>query len=129
MSRRAAGTPEPALNQNVTIRGWQEGDGSVELVRSRDADAHPGTPARGRAGAPSTPDADGAATPAAGHAGTTMAGQPPGRSRNEVAMELIFLILALIVLDLAAARRGVSSIEDWNHPEWQRRKVWRGLGS
>jgi hypothetical protein len=41
-------------------------------------------------------------------------------------MELMMVVLALVVLDLAAARWGVSSVEDLDHPEWQRRKLWRG---
>jgi hypothetical protein len=35
---------------------------------------------------------------------------------------LLVLLLALIVLDLAARRWGVNSTEDFNSPEWDRRK-------
>ncbi len=44
-------------------------------------------------------------------------------------MELMLLLAALVVVDLLAARRGADSVEDWNHPEWQRRKAWRGFGA
>ena len=37
---------------------------------------------------------------------------------------LLIILLALIVLDLAARRWGVNSTEDFNSPEWDRRKDW-----
>lgn len=38
-------------------------------------------------------------------------------------MAIVFvLLLAFIVLDLAAGRWGVNSTEDFNSPEWNRRK-------
>jgi len=40
-------------------------------------------------------------------------------------MAIAFVIIfALIVLDLAAGRWGVNSTEDFNSPEWNRRKNW-----
>ena len=36
---------------------------------------------------------------------------------------LLVILLPLIVLDLAARRWGVNSTEDFNSPEWSRRKV------
>ena len=37
---------------------------------------------------------------------------------------LLVILLALIVLDLTARRWGVNSTEDFNSPEWSRRKDW-----
>ncbi len=37
---------------------------------------------------------------------------------------LLVILLALIILDLAARRWGVNSTEDFNSPEWSRRKDW-----
>jgi hypothetical protein len=43
-------------------------------------------------------------------------------------MELVLVILlALIVLDLAAKRWGFNSTEDFNSPEWNRRKDWGAI--
>ena len=35
---------------------------------------------------------------------------------------LLVILLALIVLDIAARRWGATSTEDFNSPEWSRRK-------
>jgi hypothetical protein len=40
---------------------------------------------------------------------------------------LLVILLALIVLDLAARRWGANSTEDFNSPEWSRRKVWGAI--
>ncbi len=37
---------------------------------------------------------------------------------------LLVIIFALIILDLASRRWGVNSTEDFNSPEWNRRKNW-----
>ena len=37
---------------------------------------------------------------------------------------LLVILLALIILDLAAKRWGANSTEDFNSPEWNRRKDW-----
>ena len=43
-------------------------------------------------------------------------------------MELVLvLLLAMIVLDLAARRWGANSTEEFNSPEWDRRKDWGAI--
>jgi hypothetical protein len=43
-------------------------------------------------------------------------------------MEIVLvLLLAFIVLDLAVWRWGVDSTEDFNSPEWNRRKNWGAI--
>ena len=43
-------------------------------------------------------------------------------------MEMLLVILiALIILDIAARRWGVNSTEDFNSPEWSRRKEWGAI--
>jgi len=45
----------------------------------------------------------------------------------ELWMELLAGLAALLAFDLAALRWGVSSREDVDHAEWQRRRDWRGF--
>jgi hypothetical protein len=40
---------------------------------------------------------------------------------------LLVIVIALIILDLAARRWSVNSTEDFNSPEWDRRKNWGGI--
>ncbi len=40
---------------------------------------------------------------------------------------LLVIVIALIILDLAARRWGVNSTEDFNSPEWNRRKNWGAI--
>jgi len=40
---------------------------------------------------------------------------------------LLAILLALIVLDLAARRWGANSTEEFNSPEWDRRKDWGAI--
>lgn len=40
---------------------------------------------------------------------------------------LLVILLALIVLDIAAKLWGVNSTEDFNSPEWSRRKNWGAI--
>jgi hypothetical protein len=40
---------------------------------------------------------------------------------------LLVIVIALIVLDLAARRWGVNSTDDFNSPEWSRRKDWGAI--
>jgi hypothetical protein len=40
---------------------------------------------------------------------------------------LLVLLLSLIILDFAARRWGVNSTEDFNSPEWDRRKNWGAI--
>ena len=43
-------------------------------------------------------------------------------------MEMLLVILiALIILDIAARRWGANSTEDFNSPEWSRRKEWGAI--
>ena len=43
-------------------------------------------------------------------------------------MELVLIILlAFIVLGLAAGRWGFNSTDDFNSPEWNRRKDWGAI--
>jgi hypothetical protein len=42
-------------------------------------------------------------------------------------MELVFILLGLVLLDLAAMRWGADSVEGVDNGEWSRRKYWRGL--
>jgi hypothetical protein len=43
-------------------------------------------------------------------------------------MEIVLVILLMfIVLDLAAWRWGVDSTENFNSPEWNRRKNWGAI--
>ena len=43
-------------------------------------------------------------------------------------MEIVLVILlALVVLDIAARRWGVNSTENFNSPEWNRRKNWGAI--
>jgi hypothetical protein len=39
-------------------------------------------------------------------------------------MELLILLMALVVLDLAAMRWGFNSIDPLDSPEWERRRNW-----
>ena len=39
-------------------------------------------------------------------------------------MELLVLLIAIIVLDIAAIRWGVDSRDDIQSPEWERRLQW-----
>jgi len=41
---------------------------------------------------------------------------------------LVLLLVALLALDYAAVRWGVSSIDGVDSPEWERRRRWRGYG-
>ena len=41
---------------------------------------------------------------------------------------IIFGIVGLVLLDLASLRLGYNSIEDWDSPEWERKRLWRGFG-
>ncbi len=45
--------------------------------------------------------------------------------KNMVA--LCFLLIALIVLDIAALQRGANSSDGINSPEWERRQNWPGF--
>jgi len=40
---------------------------------------------------------------------------------------LLVILLALIVLDIAARLWGANSTEDFNSPEWSRRKNWGAI--
>ena len=42
-------------------------------------------------------------------------------------MDAIVVLLALCGLAIAARRWGVDSTDDFNSPEWERRRRWRGL--
>lgn len=42
-------------------------------------------------------------------------------------MEMIFFILLLIVLGIAANRWGANSLDDLDSPEWERRQRWYGF--
>lgn len=42
-------------------------------------------------------------------------------------MEFLMLLIALVLLDLAATRWGVFSIEGPNSAEWERRQRWYGF--
>lgn len=42
-------------------------------------------------------------------------------------MEVLFVLLVLVLLDLAASRWGADSVEGVNNVEWLRRKDWRGF--
>jgi len=42
-------------------------------------------------------------------------------------MEVLFVVLVLVLLDLAASRWGVDSVEGVESTEWARRKYWRGF--
>ena len=43
-------------------------------------------------------------------------------------MEIVLvLLLAFIVIDLAAWRWGVNSTENFNSPEWNKRKNWGAI--
>jgi hypothetical protein len=44
-------------------------------------------------------------------------------------LAIIAAILALVAFDVASLRRGASSIEGFNSPEWDRRRAWRGFSS
>ncbi len=46
----------------------------------------------------------------------------------ELLFETLFVLLGLAVLDLAALKWGKDSVEDFNDPEWARRRAWRGFG-
>ena len=41
-------------------------------------------------------------------------------------MELVVFLSTLLALAFAALRWGVSSVEDLDNVEWQRRRQWRG---
>ncbi|HUS14442.1 MAG TPA: hypothetical protein VM536_05405 [Chloroflexia bacterium] len=45
----------------------------------------------------------------------------------EVLMEVLAGLAVLAAFDLAALRWGVSSREEVDHAEWQRRRTWRGF--
>jgi len=40
---------------------------------------------------------------------------------------LLVILIALIILDIAARRWGANSTEDFNSPEWDRRKEWGAI--
>jgi len=40
---------------------------------------------------------------------------------------VLVILLALVVLDLAARRWGANSTEDFNSPEWNKRKNWGAI--
>ena len=40
---------------------------------------------------------------------------------------LLVLVIALILLGIAARRWGFDSTEDFNSPEWDRRKEWGAI--
>ena len=42
-------------------------------------------------------------------------------------MDVIFILIGLIALALAALRWGVNSTDDINSPEWERRQRWYGF--
>jgi hypothetical protein len=42
-------------------------------------------------------------------------------------MELIIALTISIVFGIAALRWGFKSGDDWNSPEWERRRNWRGF--
>ena len=42
-------------------------------------------------------------------------------------MDVIFILIGLIALALAALHWGVNSTDDINSPEWERRQRWYGL--
>jgi hypothetical protein len=42
-------------------------------------------------------------------------------------MEILIMLIVLVVLDMAAMRWGVSSIESVDSPEWERRQCWYGF--
>ena len=42
-------------------------------------------------------------------------------------MLLIFLLIALVVLDVAASRWGVDTSDGFDSAEWERRRNWRGF--
>lgn len=44
-------------------------------------------------------------------------------------MLLLFLLVALIVLDLVAWRWGADSSDGFESLEWERRRRWRGFSS
>ena len=43
-------------------------------------------------------------------------------------MELVFIVIGLVLIDIAAVRWGADSRESVDSPEWTRRKSWRGFG-
>ncbi len=43
-------------------------------------------------------------------------------------MILILTLFALLVLILAAPHWGVSTVDSFDSPEWERRLAWRGFG-
>jgi hypothetical protein len=42
-------------------------------------------------------------------------------------MEALIIVSLLLLLALAAGRRGLSSQYDLNDPEWERHRSWRGF--
>ena len=52
--------------------------------------------------------------------------QPNGQRRFQ--MELVFIVIGLVLFDIAAVRWGADSRESVDSPEWTRRKSWRGFG-
>jgi len=42
-------------------------------------------------------------------------------------MELLIMLMAFILLDIAVLRWGSNSGEAWNSAEWERRQHWKAL--
>ena len=42
-------------------------------------------------------------------------------------MEILVLLIMLVLLDIAAARWGINSIDGPDSPEWERRRNWYGF--
>ncbi len=40
---------------------------------------------------------------------------------------VVILLIVLLVLNGAAWRWGFDSRDDWNNPEWERRRSWRAF--
>src|SRR4051812_4662774 len=47
---------------------------------------------------------------------------------EDTTMTLVLLVIGLLGLAFAAQRWGVDSTEGLDHPEWRRRRTWRGFG-
>jgi hypothetical protein len=42
-------------------------------------------------------------------------------------LSLYFLLILLVLLDIAAVRYGFNSSDSLNSPEWERRQLWEGF--
>ena len=62
-----------------------------------------------------------------GCSATVLARMYAQRKKEKVMLTLVFLFLALIVLALAALRRGADSSDGVESPEWERRQSWNGF--